>query len=148
MRIRAPKDFWSGVMFCGFAAVALLAARGYALGTAGKMGPGYFPLLLGLVLAGLGLLLIGRSLVLDGEPVPRLHLLPIAVIAFAVALFGLMIEPLGLVVTLAILTIATAWAGPEFRLVESAVLAVALIAFSIGVFVYLLGLPLALWPSL
>ena len=98
MTIRAPKDFWSGVMFCGFAAVALLAARGYALGTAGKMGPGYFPLLLGLVLAGLGLLLIGRSLVLDGEPVPRLHLLPIAVIAFAVALFGLMIEPLGLVV--------------------------------------------------
>ena len=69
-------------------------------------------------------------------------------LGFAVALFGLMIEPLGLVVTLAILTIVTAWAGPEFRLVESAVLAVALIAFSIGVFVYLLGLPLALWPSL
>jgi len=43
MRIRAPKDFWSGVMFCGFAAVAILAARGYSLGTAGKMGPGYFP---------------------------------------------------------------------------------------------------------
>ena len=148
MRIRAPKDFWAGVMFCGFAAVALLAARGYALGSAGKMGPGYFPLLLGIVLAGLGLLLVGRSLVIDGEPVPRLHLLPIAVIAFAVALFGLIIEPLGLVVTLAILTIVTAWAGPEFRLLESAVLAVALIAFSIGVFVYLLGLPLALWPSL
>jgi hypothetical protein len=148
MRIRAPKDFWAGVMFCGFAAVALLAARGYALGTAGKMGPGYFPLLLGIVLAGLGLLLVGRSLVIDGEPVPRLHLLPIAVIAFAVALFGLMIEPLGLVVTLAVLTIVTAWAGPEFRLLESSVLAVALIAFSIGVFVYLLGLPLALWPSL
>lgn len=148
MRIRAPKDFWAGVMFCGFAVVALLAARGYALGTAGKMGPGYFPLLLGVVLAGLGVLLVGRSLVIDGEPVPRLHLLPIAVIAFAVALFGLMIEPLGLVVTLAVLTIVTAWAGPEFRLLESSVLAVALIAFSIGVFVYLLGLPLALWPSL
>ena len=44
MRIRAPKDFWSGVMFCGFAAVGILAARGYSLGTAGKMGPGYFPL--------------------------------------------------------------------------------------------------------
>jgi hypothetical protein len=44
MRIRAPKDFWSGVMFCGFAVVAILAARGYSLGTAGKMGPGYFPL--------------------------------------------------------------------------------------------------------
>ena len=85
MRIRAPKDFWSGLMFCGFAAVAILAARGYSLGTAGKMGPGYFPLLLGGVLGGLGLILVGRSLVLDGEPLPRLHILPIAVIAFAVA---------------------------------------------------------------
>ncbi len=67
MRIRAPKDFWSGVMFCGFAAVALLAAQGYSLGTAGKMGPGYFPLLLGLVLALLGLILVGRSVLIDGD---------------------------------------------------------------------------------
>jgi uncharacterized membrane protein YiaA len=135
-------------MFCGFAAVARLAARGYSLGTVGKMGPGYFPLLLGAVLAGLGGILIGRSLVFDGEPMARLHVLPIAVIAFAVALFGLMIEPFGLIVTLAVLTLVTAWAGADFRLVETAVLAVALIAFSIGVFVYLLGLPIAIWPSL
>ena len=59
-----------------------------------------------------------------------------------------MIEPLGLVATLAVLTIVTAWAGADFRFVETAVLAAALIAFSVGVFVYLLGLPLALWPSL
>ena len=58
MRIRAPKDFWSGLMFCGFAAVGILAARGYSLGAAGKMGPGYFPLLLGLVLGALGAILI------------------------------------------------------------------------------------------
>ncbi|MGE0036585.1 MAG: tripartite tricarboxylate transporter TctB family protein [Xanthobacteraceae bacterium] len=148
VRIRAPKDFWSGLMFCGFAAVAMLAARGYSLGTVGKMGPGYFPLLLGAVLAGLGGILIGRSLVLDGEPMARLHVLPIAVIAFAVALFGLMIEPFGLIVTLAVLILVTAWAGADSRLVETAVLAVALIAFSIGVFVYLLGLPIAIWPSL
>ncbi len=81
MRIRAPKDFWAGVMFFGFAVVAVLAARGYSLGSAGRMGPGYFPLLLGLVLGGLGALLIGRSLVLDGEPVPRLHVVPLAIIA-------------------------------------------------------------------
>jgi hypothetical protein len=49
-----PKDFWSGVMLCGFAAVGILTARGYSLGTAGKMGPGYFPLLLGGVLGTLG----------------------------------------------------------------------------------------------
>jgi hypothetical protein len=148
VRIRAPKDFWAGVMFCAFAAVGILAARGYSIGSAGKMGPGYFPLWLGGVLGVLGAILIGRSLALDGEPVPRFHLLPLAVIAVAVCLFGLLIEPLGLVVALAVLTVLTAWAGPQFRLTEAVALAVALIIFSVGVFVYALGLPLAIWPSL
>jgi hypothetical protein len=147
MRIRAPKDFWSGVMFCGFAAVGILAARGYSLGTAGKMGPGYFPLMLGGVLAVLGGLLIARSVVLDGEPLPRIHVVPLTVIALAVCLFGLLIEPLGLVVALAVLTVLSAWAGPQFRLTETVALTAVLIAFSIGVFVYALGLPLAIWPS-
>ena len=148
MRIRAPKDFWAGVMFFGFAVVAVLAARGYSLGSAGRMGPGYFPLLLGLVLGSLGALLIGRSLVLDGEPVPRLHVVPLAIIAVAVCLFGLAIEPLGLVVSLAILVVLSAWAGPQFRLIETMALALALIVFSVGVFVYALGLTLNTWPSL
>ena len=147
MIIRAPKDFWSGVMFCAFAAVGILAARGYSIGSAGKMGPGYFPLWLGGVLGALGAVLIGRSLVLDGEPVPRFHLLPLAVIAVAVCLFGLLIEPLGLVIALAVLTVLTAWAGPQFRLREAVTLTIALIVFSVGVFVYALGLPLAIWPS-
>ena len=148
MRIRAPKDFWSGVMFCGFAAVALLAARGYSLGSAGKMGPGYFPLLLGGVLAALGVILIARSIAIAGEPLARFHVLPLVVVAAAVCLFGVMIEPLGLVVSLAVLTILSAAAGRPFRPLEAAALTVALIAFSIGVFVYALGLPFNIWPSL
>jgi hypothetical protein len=148
MRIRAPKDFWSGVMFCAFAAVGILAARGYSLGAAGKMGPGYFPLLLGGVLALLGVVLIARSIVLDGEPLPRFHILPLAVIAAAVSLFGVLIEPFGLVIALAVLTMLSAWAGPQFRWLEAAALTAALIVFSIGVFVYALGLSLSVWPSL
>ena len=142
MRIRAPKDFWSGVMFCGFAVVAILAARGYSLGAAGKMGPGYFPLLLGGLLAALGGILIGRSLVLSGEPVPRFHVVPLAVIAAAICLFGVMIEPLGLVLSLAVLTLMSAFAGAQFRLLDTVALAAALIVFSVGVFVYALGLPI------
>jgi hypothetical protein len=148
MRIRAPKDFWSGVMFCGFAVVAILAARGYSSGTAGKMGPGYFPLLLGGLLAALGAILIARSLVLSGEPVARFHIVPLAVIATAVCLFGVMIEPLGLVLSLAVLTLLSARAGAQFRLLETVALAAAFIVFSVGVFVYALGLPLNIWPSL
>lgn len=148
MRIRAPKDFWSGVMFCSFALVGILAARGYSLGSAGKMGPGYFPLLLGGVLAALGVILIARSIAIAGEPLARFHVLPLVVVAAAVCLFGVMVEPLGLVVSLAVLTMLSAAAGRPFRPLEAAALTVGLIAFSIGVFVYALGLPFNIWPSL
>jgi putative tricarboxylic transport membrane protein len=147
MRIRAPKDFWAGVMFGGFAVVAILAARGYSFGTAGKMGPGYFPLLLGGVLGVLSTILIGRSVVFEGGRLPRFHAPPLAIIAVAVCLFGLLIEPLGLIVALAVLTVLSAWAGPQFRLPEVLALAVALIVFSVGVFVYALGLPIPIWPT-
>ena len=147
MSIRAPKDFWSGVMFIAFAVVALIAAHGYSLGSAGKMGPGYFPLLLGGVLGVLAAVLIGRSVVLDGEPLPRFHVLPLAVIATAVCLFGFFIEPFGLVVALAVLTVLSAAAGPQFRLPETLALTVALIVFSVGVFVYALKLSIPIWPS-
>ncbi len=147
VRIRAPKDFWSGAMFVAFAAVAILAARGHSLGTAGKMGPGYFPIGLGFVLGGLGAVLIGRSLVFEGEAVPRIHVWALAVITLGVSLLGVRVEPLGLVAALALLVVLISWAGHEFRLVETLALAAALIAFSIAVFVYALGLSLPIWPD-
>src|SRR5262249_24702158 len=148
MKIRAPKDFWSGVMFCGFAAVAILAARGYSLRSAGRMGPGYFPLLLAALLAALGGALIARSVVLSGEPLSRFHVLPLASIVTVVCLFGVLIDPLGLVVSLAVLPLMAALSGGRFRPMETLMLAAVLIVFSVGVFVYALGLPLTIWPSL
>src|SRR5215470_16944493 len=148
MNIRAPKDFWSGVMFLAFAAAALLTARGYSLGAVGRMGPGYFPMLLGGVLALLGLVLVARSLVIAGEPVGRLHLIPLSVIATSVCLFGLAIERIGLVVSLILVIAVSALASRESRLTETSALALALAAFSVGVFVYALRLPLPIWPKL
>jgi len=148
MTIRAPKDFWSGIMFLAFAAVALLAARGYSLGSAGRMGPGYFPMLLGGVLGLLGIILVARSLVIAGEAVGRLHLIPLLVIALGVCLFGLAIERLGLVVTLIAVVAVTAFASRDSRPLEVSALALVLAAFSVGVFVYALRLPLPIWPSL
>ena len=118
------------------------------MGTAGKMGPGYFPLLLGGLLAALGAMLISRSLALSGEPVARFHVLPLAIIAAAVCLFGALIEPLGLVLSLVVLTLMSVSAGAQFRLLETLALTAMLIVFSVGVFVYALGLPLNIWPSL
>jgi putative tricarboxylic transport membrane protein len=148
MSIRAPKDFWSGVMFIAFAAVALFAARNYSLGTAVRMGPGYFPMLLGAVLAGIGAILVVRSFIVSGEPITPLHIVPLAGIVLAVALFGALLQRLGLVVTLAIVIAISALAGRQTKLVEIVALAVVLAAFSVAVFVYGLRLPLPIWPEL
>jgi hypothetical protein len=148
MTIRAPKDFWSGIMFLAFAAVALLAARGYALGSPGRMGPGYFPMILGGILGLLGAILVVRSTVIESDGVNRIHVLPLAVIALGVCLFGLFIERLGLVVSLVVVIAVTALASRESRPLEIAALAGVLTAFSVGVFVYALRLPLPLWPNL
>jgi hypothetical protein len=148
MHIRAPKDFWSGAMFLAFALVTVLAARGYSMGTAGRMGPAYFPMLLGFVLAGLGAVLLVRSFVIDGEPLSDLHLRPLGIIIVAVCLFALSLETLGLVVSLAVVVLVVAWAGDDVRIGQTLALATFLIAFSVGVFVYALKLPLPVWPSL
>ncbi|MFL5002876.1 MAG: tripartite tricarboxylate transporter TctB family protein, partial [Xanthobacteraceae bacterium] len=84
MNIRASKDFWAGIMFLSFAAVAVLAARGYSMGTAGRMGPGYFPMALGLVLGLLGLVIIARSVVAGNGAISGLQLRPLLVLAGAV----------------------------------------------------------------
>jgi putative tricarboxylic transport membrane protein len=147
MTIRAPKDFWSGIMFLAFAAVAILTARGYSLGTAGRMGPGYFPMLLGGVLGGLGLVLVARSFVLTGEAIGRIQVLPLAIMVAGLVLFGLLIQRLGLVISLIVVVIVSALASRESRPVEFVALALVLAAFSVAVFVNLLRLPLPIWPE-
>ncbi len=148
MTIRAPKDFWSGIMFLAYAAVALITAHGYSLGSAGRMGPGYFPMLLSAVLALLGVILVVRSFVIEGDSVGRLNLLPLAVITIGVCLFGLFIERLGLFLSLIAVTDVSAFASRDSRPLEVAALALVLTAISVAVFVYALRLPLPVWPAL
>jgi Tripartite tricarboxylate transporter TctB family len=148
MQIRAPKDFWSGIMFLVFAATAIMTASGYSLGRAGRMGPGYFPIMLGCALALIGVILVARSVVVSGEPVGRLHPGPLIIVALAVVVFGLAIQPLGLVISLMLVTVMACLAGRERRPLEIAALTVAMAVFSVGVFVFALRLPLPLWPSI
>ncbi len=75
--IRAPKDFWSGLLCIAVAAAFIIQARSLAMGTASRMGPGYFPTMLALVLAGVGAILIARSFSITGEKEPRLNLAPL-----------------------------------------------------------------------
>jgi hypothetical protein len=147
MFIRAPKDFWSGLMFLGFAAVTVVTASGYSMGRGGRMGPGYFPTLLGIVLAVLGTILVIRSLIIHGDKIERIALKPLIILVGCVVLFGAMIKPLGLVIALPVTTFLSAFAGEEMRWKEALMLSAGLTVMSLIIFVYVLGLPLPILPE-
>jgi hypothetical protein len=149
MRIKNPTDFWTGLSFGGFGlVVAVYAATHYSVGTAIRMGPGYFPTAIGALVALLGLALLVSSLRVEGPRLPRLPLRPIVLILASSIAFGYLLKPLGLVVSTILLVLVSAAGGHEFRLREALALAAGLALFSIAVFVYGLGLPFPLWPEL
>jgi hypothetical protein len=148
MRIKNPTDFWSGLLFGGLGVfVAIYAATHYNLGTAVRMGPGYFPTWIGGLVALLGLALLVRSLRIDGPRLPRLPLRPTLFILGASIAFGYLLKPIGLVAATLLLVIGSAAGGHEFRWREVLLLAIALALFAVAVFVYGLGLPFPLWPE-
>src|SRR5207245_2881593 len=129
----------------GAAFIAL--AQQYRLGDMHRMGPGMFPTLVGALLAVLGAAITLRSFVLDGEPVPRFYARAIGVTFLAIVLFGLALAWLGLVASIAALVLVGAYAARDVRPLENAALAAVMIVFSVALFVWVLGLPLPLWPS-
>jgi Tripartite tricarboxylate transporter TctB family len=147
MRIRAPRDFWSGLLFIAIALFFITLATRYRFGTPERMGPAFFPIAVGILLGGLGAILVGRALVFDGAPLHRMHLLPLAVTMAAVVLFGLALQWLGLVIAIVILVVVGSYADRATRLTESIGLAAFLSVFSVAIFVWLLGLPLPVWPE-
>ena len=147
MRIRSPKDFWAGLIFIAIGGGFVLLAQQYRLGDMHRMGPAMFPTLVGALLAALGLIIALRSFALDGAPVPRFEARPIGVSLLAIVLFGIALHWFGLVAAVAVLVLVGAYAARDVRPLENFALAAVMVAFSVGVFVWLLGLPLPLWPT-
>jgi uncharacterized membrane protein len=134
------KDFWAGTMFIATGAASMVIARDYPFGTALRMGPGYFPTVLGgiLVLFGIYLLVTGRQgdTIEGGWPVRALIVLPLSMV-----LFGVLMEHAGFIPALVVLIFGLAAAGREFKLVEVLLLTVLLTLLSVAVFIWGLGLP-------
>ncbi len=145
MRLRSPKDFWAGLIFVAIGVAFILLAQAYRLGTMHRMGPAMFPTMVGALLAGLGVIIALRSLLVDGEPVPRFHARPIGVALAAIVLFGVVLQWLGLIAAVAALVLVGAYAARDVRPLENLALAAAMVLFSVAVFAWLLGLPLPLW---
>jgi hypothetical protein len=147
MKIKAPRDFWAGLMFIGFGLAFALIAQNYQMGTSVRMGPAYFPTVLGGILAVIGLAILIESFALEGPKVPRFYFKPLILLVLAIVLFGILLKPLGLVLASAVLIAVGAFGGVDFRWKEVVILCVVLAIFSVLVFVKGLGLPIPVWPG-
>jgi hypothetical protein len=147
MKIKSPKDFWAGLLFIAFGVFFMIAARNYRMGKATSMGPAYFPTVLAGLLTVLGSILFFKSLMIKGEKVSTMSFWPLFWMILSLLVFGYTIKPLGMVVALVLLVFISAYAGHEFMLKEVMILSVALIIFSVVVFVKGIGLPFAIWPK-
>ena len=148
MKIKSPKDFWAGLMFLGVGVFfAVWAVVNYQMGSAVRMGPAYFPAVLGGLMAFLGLIVFTGSFAIEGPKVPTMHLRPLVMILVANIAYGYLMKPLGLVAATAALVFISALGGHEFKWKEVTILYVVLIVFSVLVFVKGLTLPFPLWPD-
>ena len=158
MNIKSQKDFFSGLMFMAVGVAFAWGSSTYTIGSGARMGPGYFPLVLGVLLAILGGVITFKALVVetvDGDKVGAFAWKPLIFIILANLVFGaalgglpsIGLPPLGLMLAIVLLTFISANAGDEFNLKEVAILSVILCVMSYATFILLLKLQFPVWPA-
>lgn len=144
--IRNPRDFYAGLLFVAFGIAALVMSQAYPLGSAARMGPGYFPRLLGVLLVVLG----GLQAVISFRAATPVKLewnwRPLAILLFGVALFILLAPWLGIVIAGLVLVFISSAAGREFSWREALIAGLIQGVIAGLLFVYGLGVPLPVWP--
>ena len=147
MRIQDKKEFLAGLTLVGFGLAALLIARNYRMGTAFRMGPGYFPVMLSILLMGIGTLVAGLAFRSGNVTLPKLAWRPTLIVTAAIVLFGLLINGTGLLLTTLILVGASRLARPGYAWVETAILSAVLAAICAAVFSLGLKIQMPLLPT-
>jgi hypothetical protein len=157
VKIKSQRDFFAGLLFMAAGIAFAWGATNYDIGNSAHMGPGYFPLVLGIVLAALGGFMVFESLVFeteDGERIGAWAWKPLGAVIVANVVFGVMIgglpsfglPPMGMVAAVVVLTFIAAFASDRFKVKEVAVLSIALAAVSYVAFIVLLKLQVPVWP--
>jgi hypothetical protein len=145
VKITSQEDFWAGLMFIGFGVVALAIARDYPMGSAMRMGPGYFPTMIGFALIALGAIIAALGFKSKGEGIGRFPWRPIMLMSTAFAAFAWGMETVGFIPALAALIVVSSLSSRHTKPLEIAIETVVLIAGCWAVFIYGIGLPFPLW---
>jgi len=145
--LQRNKDFLSGLMFMGVGAAAIIIARDYPFGSALRMGPGYFPSVLGGIMFVFGLWVLIQGLIKPQLITRTWSVRALIILPLAALVFGILMEKAGFVPALVVLCLLSAAASPEFKFVEQGILAVVLTGLSVALFIYGLGLPYPLFAG-
>lgn len=145
--MRNPKDFWTGVIYVAFGLTAVIIARDYGMGTALKMGPGHFPIVLGSLLILIGIISLARSFIKPGTPIGGFAVKGLLLVVVSTLVFGFIVRGAGLAVALPVFVIMSAYASVHFRWGPTLAVAAGLTAFCILVFLKGLGVPLPILGS-
>jgi putative tricarboxylic transport membrane protein len=144
-RVRSPQDLGAGAVFLLIGAAGAYFGKDLAFGTAARMGPGYFPMLLSWLIIGVGVIVAARGLTVDGPAIEQVQLRPILFVVAAILMFGYLLDTIGLALTAIVLTLVAAYARRDASLVEALLLGAGLALFAVLVFVYALSQPLPAW---
>ena len=148
MKIRNQRDFGAGIMYMVIGLFFTIVATQYPMGTAAKMGPGYFPFWLGILMTLIGLLVLIKSMGAKAaiESIPKFNWKIIAQITGSVVLYALLLPRMGFLVAIVVLVLVSASASKEFTWKGSLINAAFLVGFTYSVFVVGLKLQFPLLP--
>jgi len=142
-------------LFIGFGAFFALQSLDLEIGTALRMGPGYFPLVLAIVLILLGAIILVQAVRVEGEPIGHIAWRGMLFILPAPIFFGLTVRGLGFIPSIFLTALIAAFASGRMKPLTALVLSAGLTLFAFVVFSYALGLPfqrfgpwLPQWPAL
>lgn len=142
--IRNPKDVLSGLLFIVLALLFAWQTQELPMGSAVRMGPGYFPLVLSALLGLLGLAVMINGLRFDGDMPSSIAWRALFVITAAVVFFGFAVRPLGFLPALGVAVFISTLGSRLFRLSTAIIITAVMVVFAWAVFIKGLGLPLPL----
>ena len=147
MRIKNDQDFATGLMFLLIGLGALWIGADYNMGTPQRPGTGVLPKILSYCLIGTGIVVAGKTFVTPGVQMGTWDWRSIVCVTIGTVAFGLLIDDWGLVVSMIVSMTLCALGTPETRWREFAIFSGIMLAIGFGTFIWLLGMPIATWPT-
>ncbi|MGE0563718.1 MAG: tripartite tricarboxylate transporter TctB family protein [Pseudolabrys sp.] len=148
LKIRAPRDFWGGLVLVAIAAIAIYAASDLSSMEGMAFGAGTAPRLFATLLGIAGAIVAVMGLLSDGPTIGGYAIRGPLLVAISILGFAVMVRPFGLAITSFLTYLIAICGSREMRMVESLIAAAAMTVFCILLFVYLLELPFNIWPAL